>query len=216
MLRANSVSQRAIRCTRCDRAFKSRWHQDLVSPLIGFVLLLLTALPLPASAQERLIVIGDSLSSTRTSWPTYVSGTQVMAQPGRTIASYDPPRDLYAFGGETIVYMLGTNDIGADSVYWDGDASRCVRRLQEQLRFLTGRGFKVLLVVPPDYHIEHLAESNRKHREGFLAISMPGVYIMDLDAVWDSGQTLDGLHPNTELSYAIALAIEAALAALPT
>lgn len=159
-------------------------------------------------------MIGDSLSSTATSWPSYLPGLQVMAQPGRLITFYDPPRDLYAFGDETIVYMLGTNDIGADSVLWNGDPARCVRRLKEQLQFLTGRGFRVLLVVPPDYRLAHIETSNQKHRAAFLSIDMPGVTVFDINPVWDPAQTLDGVHPNPGLSYQISMLIEGALAQL--
>ena len=68
----------------------------------------------------RLIVVGNSLSTTHHSWPQVLGDItdrwviNVMAQNGRTIRDFSFPRDLWTSGDnyETVVYMLGSNDIG--------------------------------------------------------------------------------------------------------
>lgn len=164
-----------------------------------------------ADVEPRLIVIGDSLSATASSWPVYMEAPVInlMAQIGRTARDYSPPRDLRpTHAGDRVVYFLGGNDIGMQSVH-NGDPGPTRIVVLDHLRFLTGRGFRVLLVIPPDFGFDLLAQSNRKHRNMFAAIELPGVTTIDINEVWDTDRTLQyGIHPDPSLSYDMAKAIE--------
>ena len=66
---------------------------------------------------KGVVVIGDSLSATEDSWPTYIYGHHfsLMAQGGRTIRDFDIPRDIFSgFPFTTAVYFLGANDATQD------------------------------------------------------------------------------------------------------
>lgn len=177
----------------------------------AFVFLLLLV-SLPSAAEGRLIVIGDSLSSTATSWPVYANGVHIMAQPGRLIRDYQPPRDIHSKTRERVVYFLGGNDIGSQSVH-GGSAEVTKSFLLDHLRFLTGRGFRVLVVIPPDFGIDALDTSNRNHRRMFKSLrgTLKGVQFVDINPIWDKSLTSDGVHPLPELSYRIAGRIAARL-----
>jgi len=182
--------------------------------LITAIVILFLSGPVSAFG-GRLIIIGDSISSTDTSWPTYIPGAQVMAQPGRLIRDYQPPRDIHSTTGERIVYFLGGNDIGNQSVH-GGNPKIARQLLLDHLHFLTGRGFKVLVVIPPLFDIHNLDQSNRKHRQMFKSLrgTIKGVEFIDINPVWDTSQTSDGIHPLPSLSKAIAHRIRARLASL--
>jgi len=198
-------------CKICEYEIKL-WKRRTYTLLIASVLLLVSSL-LPsqcrADIDPRLIIIGDSLSVTADSWPSHMDAPVIslMAQVGRTIRDYTPPRDLRpTHTDDVVVYFLGGNDIGMQSVYGGNpEPARVV--LMDHLRFLTGRGFDVLMVMPPDFGFPHLAESNKRHRGMFAAVSMDGVRVVDINQVWDPDETLDGLHPNASLSYDVATVI---------
>ncbi len=171
----------------------------------------------------RLIVIGDSLSASLESWPEELrrlaSGTwniQVMAQNGRTIRDFSIPRDLWTPGNvnETVVYMLGTNDM-----LQRNDIMHAKYRLRNHLSFLLDRHFNVLLVIPPQLDprafspdatlsdVQAWNRSIKEHRQLFETFrgTHPNLRVYDLEEVWDSVATYDGIHPEVPLSQEIAL-----------
>jgi len=171
-----------------------------------------------AHDEPRLIVIGDSLSTTHESWPNYLRAIaprwniHVMAQNGRTIRDFSIPRDLWTAGdkNETVIYFLGCNDILQNS-----DVMHATYRLKNHLSFLLDRNFKVLLIIPP-----HLSKFKASHRESFqkhralfesFRGTHPNLWIYDMDNVWDNDQLLDGIHPKPGLSYEMALMINMVL-----
>ena len=76
--------------------------------------------------------------------------------------------------------------------------------MKEHLAFLRGRGFKLIVVMPPFFEIDHIAENNYRHRRMFAALNMKGVTVVDVTSVWSTARTTDGLHPGPELSYDVA------------
>ncbi|MEH6593034.1 MAG: SGNH/GDSL hydrolase family protein [Halioglobus sp.] len=167
----------------------------------------------------RLIVVGNSISTTHHSWPNVLGdlsdrwAIHVMAQNGRTIRDFSFPRDLWTAGNQndTVVYFLGGNDI-----LQRNHVDFAKYRLQLHANFLLQRNFKVLLVMPPNFGLdeEMFGESNRQHRKIFedLRGTHPRLWVYDIDAVWDPAGTSDGIHPDDELSYEIAQAINWVLA----
>ena len=165
-------------------------------------------------SEPRLIVIGDSLSTTHESWPGFLRemaprwNVHVMAQNGRTIRDFSLPRDLWTNGetNETVIYFLGANDILQCNL-----VGHARYRLEVHINFLLERNFKVLLIVPPSFGVdpEVFGESNEVHRaliESYRG-SRPNLWVYDVDNIWDQSQTYDGIHPNAELSRNIAMAI---------
>jgi hypothetical protein len=169
--------------------------------------------------EPRLIVMGDSLSTTHESWPGYLReiasrwNVQVMAQNGRTIRDFSIPRDLWTAGDkhETVIYFLGGNDI-----LQRNDVVHARYRLQSHISFLLERNFKVLLLTPPTLGVDPqvFGKANREHRA--LIESYRGthanLWVYDMDNVWNTAQTHDGVHPSAELSREVALAINKVLA----
>ena len=157
---------------------------------------------------RRVIIFGDSLSSTQNSWPVHIPGAHVNAQPGRSVQFFDLPRDLVynAKNKDCVVYMLGSNDIGHQTVH-NNSAKATEFYLRSHLSALTERGFPVLCVIPPIFGFDNLKKSNFNHRQMFKKIDIPGVKLYDLNKVWDKDGTVDGIHPGAELSEKIALAL---------
>lgn len=170
--------------------------------------------------EPRLIIIGDSLSTTHESWPNYLReiaprwNVQVMAQNGRTIRDFSIPRDLWTNGekNETVIYFLGGNDI-----LQCNNVAHAQYRLQTHLTFLLERNFKVLLIVPPVFGMrdeERFLAHNQEHRaliESYRGYN-PNLWVYDVNEVWDNAQTYDGIHPNAKLSMDVAMAINWVLA----
>ena len=169
--------------------------------------------------EPRLIIFGDSLSTTLKSWPNHLRriaprwNIHLMAQNGRTIRDFSIPRDLWTPGdrNETVIYFLGGNDI-----LQRNNVNHAKYRLQSHINFLLERNFKVLLIVPPHLGLdeETFGKSNEEHRamvESCRGIH-PNLWVYDMDNVWDPSQTHDGIHPTSNLSYEIALVINMVLA----
>jgi hypothetical protein len=166
----------------------------------------------------RLIVIGDSLSTTDQGWPNQLRemaprwNVQVMAQNGRSIRDFSIPRDLWTLGNnnETVVYFLGGNDI-----LQRNGSTHAKYRLQSHIAFLLERNFKVLLIVPPSFGLDDqmYGEANRAHREVVESCrgTAPNLWVYDIDLVWDPSMTTDGIHPSAELSTEIAYVIDIVL-----
>lgn len=179
------------------------------------------AAPVHASHNEpRLIVIGDSLSTTHESWPNFLRGLaprwniHVLAQNGRTIRDFDPPRDLWTPGDkhETVVYFLGTND-----ALQRDDVIHATYRLKNHISFLLDRNFKVLLVNIPQFDIDdaQFAKILAQHRALIASFSgtNPNLTVYDINTIWDSSHAPDKIHPDADLSRRIAVAINRELAA---
>jgi len=187
-----------------------------VAVLLGTAMCL--SLVFAGNNEPRLIIIGDSISTTHESWPNYLRAMaprwniQVMAQNGRSIRDFSIPRDLWTTGdkNETVIYFLGCNDILQRS-----DIMHARYRLQDDIKFLLDRNFKVLLIIPPHFGIdpEKFGKSTEEHRELMASYreTRPNLWVYDMDNVWDAQQTYDGVHPNAALSYEIALVINMVL-----
>ena len=170
------------------------------------------------TAEPRLIVFGDSLSTTDQGWPAQLReiaprwDVQVMAQNGRTIRDFSIPRDLWTDGdkNETVIYFLGANDILQRNAVVHAKHS-----LQSHIAFLLERNFKVLLIVPPSFHLdeEKYGEINRAHRELVESCrgTNPSLWVYDIDNVWDASMTADGIHPTVELHREVAYRINIVL-----
>ena len=145
--------------------------------------------------EPRLIVIGDSMSTTHESWPNFLRylaprwNIHLMAQNGRTIRDFSLPRDLWTPGdrNETVIYFLGTNDM-----LQRNDIGHARYRLRSHISFLLDRNFKVLLIVPP--YLGAFQESHgrwmEEHRElikGFRG-THPNLWVYDMEQVWDDDQ----------------------------
>ena len=169
--------------------------------------------------EPRLIVIGDSLSTTHESWPNFLRdmaprwNVHIMAQNGRTIRDFSLPRDLWTPGDrhETIIYFLGGNDIlqrnAIEHATW---------RLRSDVTFLLARNFKLLLIVPPTFALDQAmyGKSNVEHRalvESYRG-THPNLWVYDIDEIWNQAETTDGVHPNADLSMEIAMALNWVLA----
>ena len=192
------------------RLRKSLWYWVVIVAVIS-------TYPLTATAEHhepRLIVIGDSLSTTLNSWPNHLRrlaprwNIHVMAQNGRTIRDFSIPRDLWTKGdkNETVVYFLGGNDMLQRNHVFHAKA-----RLLSHLDFLLDRNFKVLLIVPPRFDVDQelFGESIEEHRAMIEACrgTRENLWVYDMDQIWDASQTPDGVHPTSTLSYEMALVI---------
>lgn len=168
--------------------------------------------------EPRLIVIGDSLSTTHESWPHILGGMaprwniHVMAQNGRTIRDFSIPRDLWTPGdrNETVIYFLGCNDM-----LQKNDIMHARYRLKNHISFLLDRNFKVLLIIPPflEKFRESHGKSMREHRaliESFRG-THPNLWVYDMQNIWDDDQLYDGIHPKYGLSHFMALSINTVL-----
>lgn len=199
----------------------SKARNRLSPPVLACALLvaaLCLSLAYAGNDEPRLIIIGDSLSTTHESWPSYLRGLaprwniQVMAQNGRSIRDFSLPRDLWTPGGrdETVIYFLGVNDI-----LQRNDIMHATYRLKDHITFLLQRNFNVLLIVPPHLHYkpELFDKSTEEHRELMESFrgTHPNLWVYDMDHVWDPEQTYDGIHPKPGLSYEIALVINMVL-----
>jgi len=190
-----------------------------VLALLGLAALLLVYFIADAEpGKPRLIVIGDSLSTSDQGWPNQLReiaprwNVQVMAQNGRTIRDFSIPRDLWTPGdkNETVVYFLGGNDILQRNA-----VDHAKYRLQTHIAFLLERNFKVLLIVPPSLGLDDqmFGETNRAHRQMIESCrgTSPNLWVYDLDLIWDPSMTTDGIHPTEELSREIAYVINIVL-----
>ena len=151
---------------------------------------------------KRLIIMGDSLSATAESLPTFLTGyhLNLLAQGGRKVHEYQPPRDLRKMAPDDhVVYFLGTGDILTNA-----DAADTLPYILHHLRQITAQGFNVTLVVPPKFKIKQFKETNRDHRRMMRAIDLPGVDICDIQWVWDKSRTWDKIHPLPDLSMKMA------------
>jgi hypothetical protein len=168
--------------------------------------------------EPRLIIIGDSISTTHESWPNrlrYLAprwNIHLMAQNGRSIRDFSLPRDLWTPGdkNETVIYFLGANDMMQRN-----DVMHARYRLKNQISFLLDRNFKVLLVIPPRLNpnmasgreaFEKSTEQHRALMETYRG-THPNLTVFDVDQIWDNLQTYDGVHPKPGLSNEIALHI---------
>lgn len=180
------------------------------------LLIALLLLPLMAVAQPRIVVVGDSLSSTYTSWPQQLEQAMGMdininrlTQPGRTARSYAIPRDLV---GEvwgirsTAIYFLGTND-GFQNMY----QPHVRRHINRHITMLVASGFNVVVVNIPVFHYAYYdltVNKNyrsmiwREYRDNWETDER--VTYLDSNTVWKPEDTVDGIHPNDELSYQLA------------
>jgi hypothetical protein len=194
----------------------SKAHYALALLLL-FASLLIYFIADAGPTEPRLIVIGDSLSTTDQGWPNQLReiaprwNVQVMAQNGRTIRDFSIPRDLWTSGNnETVVYFLGANDILQKNA-----TPHAKYRLQSHIAFLLERNFKVLLIIPPSLGLDDqlIGKSNSEHREMIESCrgTAPNLWVYDLDNVWDPSMTTDGIHPTAELSIEIAYAINMVL-----
>jgi hypothetical protein len=168
--------------------------------------------------EPRLIIMGDSLSTTHESWPNFLRemaprwNVQVMAQNGRTIRDFSMPRDLWTTGltNETVIYFLGGNDM-----LQRNDIGHATARLKSHIQFLLDRNFKVLLIIPPKFNIDEamFGRSVRQHRELIESYrgTNPNLWVYDMDQIWDSSHTPDGVHPDADLSWEIAAKINIVL-----
>lgn len=155
-------------------------------------------------ADQRIIVIGDSLSEHIYCWPSELRlekpqlNLQLMTQSGRTIRDFSVPRDLRNVSQkDVVIYFLGTNDaLGAYPMRYVNEA------FVSHMVHLQERKFRVIVLLPP-------VSSRLMPRIEYVrtVIEMQslrlGVEHYDLQ-FWDESMTKDGLHPGPELSRLVA------------
>ena len=156
------------------------------------------------SAYAGTLVIGDSISAQVTSWPSYyreLTGKHVMviAQNGRTIRDFTLPNDLRAEDNlDNVFYFLGAND-----AFQSTRLPLLKERVITHLRFLKDRGFKVTVILVPEFAGREVSvrKVNAILVKKAKALNMP---VVDLMPVWDTSLTSDTVHPLPELSKIIA------------
>ena len=155
-------------------------------------------------ADQRIIVIGDSISEHIYCWPHELRlenphlNMQLMTQSGRTIRDFSLPRDMRNVSKkDVVIYFLGTNDA------FQGYTMRYVNEaFVSQMVFLQERGFSIIVLLPPAAsslmpRIEHV-------RTAIKMQSMRlGITYYDMN-FWDESMTSDGIHPAPELSRLVA------------
>ena len=193
------------------RVHKGKFTIGLAVAVFGVFVLLFYYVADAGHDEPRLIIIGDSLSTTHESWPNYLRemaprwNVHVMAQNGRTVRDFSIPRDLWTNGtaNETVIYFLGSNDI-----LQRYDVAHARYRLQTHINFLLDRQFKVLLIIPPTLGVDSSVHnaSTSKHRELFESYrgTRENLWVYDMDLIWDTSDTPDGIHPNANLSWKMA------------
>jgi hypothetical protein len=169
-----------------------------------YLISLLLLVSLNTSAQ--IVVIGDSISSQRDSWPQYLSDTygyqiKLLAQNGRTAEAYEIPRDLTAesyptwdSGFDTVVYWLGANDAAID---WAMRPGTFGSKFSIHRSTLHSKGFKTIFIVPPFRSEVDMTAIRRTIILSCLVISKMNCVV--LDDIWE-GET----HPSNGLSALIA------------
>ena len=152
-----------------------------------------------------IVVIGDSTSAGMKSWANLMRddgiNLQLIAMSGRTIRDFSVPRDIKAsFNFDTAVYFLGIND--AFSKY---PVFYVERFMVEQLHLLMVRGFKTIVLIPPN--IPHLDPYMNDVRTMMIKYCdqrkhFPKLRCHEIKS-WDPELTPDGIHPSDELHYLI-------------
>jgi hypothetical protein len=166
-----------------------------------FVLLTCSQLSM---ADQRIIVIGDSISEHIYCWPNELRlenpqlNMQLMTQSGRTIRDFSLPRDLRnASKKDVVIYFLGTNDAhGGYPMRYVNEA------FVSHMVFLQEREFRIIVLLPPASsllmpRIEHVRTVVK------MQSLRLGIKFYDLE-FWDESMTKDGIHPSPELSRLVA------------
>ena len=166
--------------------------------------LALLACSVGSMADQRIIVIGDSISEHIYCWPNELRledpnlNMQLMTQAGRTIRDFSIPRDMRNVSHKDIViYFLGTNDA------YQGHSMRYVNEMfVSHMVFLQERGFRIIVLVPPPAsplmpRIAHVRTVITKQSARL------GIEYHELE-FWDEAMTRDGIHPRPELSRMVA------------
>ena len=115
-----------------------------------WILVLFVWSPL-SMADQRIIVVGDSLSAHIHCWPNELKlenpqlNIQLIARSGRTIRDFSLPRDMRNVSNkDVVIYFLGTND----AVH--GHKMRFVNEaFVSHMVFLRERGFRIIVLLPP-------------------------------------------------------------------
>ena len=150
------------------------------------------------------LVIGDSISAQVTSWPTYyreMTGKHVMviAQNGRTIRDFTLPNDLRAEDSlDEVFYFLGAND-----AFQSTRLPLLKERVMTHLRFLKDRGFKVTVILVPEFAGREVS-AKKVNTILIRKAKALNMRVVDLMPVWDTVLTSDTVHPLPKLSRIIA------------
>ena len=169
--------------------------------IVGFMLMALSC------HAKGTLVIGDSISAQLDSWPSFVreqtgKNVMVMAQNGRTARDFTLPADLRADGNiDTAVYFLGTNDAlqkTKPALYQE--------RVLTQLRFLKDRGFRVIVVLIPEF-VNRETDVRKINNVLIKQATNLKLETVSLAPIWDTSLTSDTIHPTPALSREIAYAV---------
>lgn len=175
--------------------------------------LLLTASQI-CLAQQSLIVMGDSITSSPTSWPSGLRAAghvvRDLTQGGRQTREYEIPRDLSPINASKVLFALGTNDAYVIDQAAPGFAKFIAQgmyneRFNSHMDMLDNKGFIVTLIVPARY--SHYGNGIDYVRSTMLShCAMTGKTCVDSQAFWDENETLlvdgipDKIHPNPTLT----------------
>ena len=155
-------------------------------------------------ADQRIIVIGDSISEHIYCWPSELRlekpqlNLQLMTQSGRNIRDFSMPRDLRNVSQkDVVIYFLGMNDaLAAYPMRYVNDA------FVSHMVFLQERKFRVIVLLPPTSSL--LVPRIEYVRTVIKMQSLRlGIEHYDLQ-FWDESMTKDGMHPGPELSRLVA------------
>lgn len=176
-------------------------------------------------AQQSLIVMGDSITSSSTSWPSGVRAlghtVRDFTQGGRQTREYEIPRDLAPINASKVLFALGTNDAylidqaapGLAKIITEGYYTE---RFNSHMDMLDNKGFTTILIVPARY--SHYGSGIDFVRSTMLNhCAAKSKTCVDLQSVWDESETLlvggvpDKIHPNATLTAVLVSTIDGVL-----
>jgi len=158
----------------------------------------------PCLADQRIIIIGDSISEHIYCWPNELRtdnphlNAQLMTQSGRTIRDFSVPRDLRNVSGkDVVIYFLGTNDA------FSGYPMRYVSEsFASHMVLLKERGFRIIVLIPPPASVlmPKIAQVRTVIKQQSVRLDIEHHELV----FWDESMTKDGIHPTPELSRLVA------------
>lgn len=166
-----------------------------------------------ATAENSVVIFGDSISAQRNSWPQFLRDDHgyhisLHAQSLRAAAHFDVPDDLAPLDFKRAIYFLGTND----AVFDELGLALFKREFNLHMVDLIARQLPVFVIVPASYEHELYSQGIGSVRDHILMMcANPIIECLDADTFWDVELTYDGVHPKPALSKIIAQKVAEAL-----
>lgn len=174
---------------------------------------------------ESYIVMGDSIASCPTCWPSelrdFGNSVRELTQGARFTLGYSIPPDLKPIDADTVLYALGTNDgvaLNSTGFAFAFVLNYYTEKFKIHMDTLKHKNFTIILIVPARYSA--YADGMDVVRDMmFDHCAATGIQCIDAQLFWDESETLfipgtstpDTLHPNATLTAIMANEINAAL-----